>query len=180
MLDEIRTILQLQFLPAAVVLPSRFDIPEVRGWLDDVGKVDVQIDWSAEWLTLYGTETLLDRQVGYSGPSDKRDQAWPVSWLVIGDVHADPIVFDTAHGSKRILFGRHGQGSWTLHPLAKNFRVLSDALTIWCNLYYREYHKTILDNDYELLCTFKDDLENALKTVLQPDELATFMMAVVG
>lgn len=166
--------------PACTELPPEVDTFALRNWLEHVGNADIIIDWSAESLTVYGAGSILERQKGYAQPGIKQGHGWLASWIVIGDVHSDPIIIDTKATSGAVFFARHGQGTWNLKPLAGSLQAFRDMLAIWCKYYYSRYKGSILDADCEVTNAFRDEIRVALKPVLRPDELETFLMAAAG
>lgn len=180
MLKRVKEILGLDAKITAVDFSPQVYNIELSDWLAAVGEKDIEIDWSAEQLTLYGIQSIVERQRGYENLTRKPKGNWEPNWVAIGDIHGDPIICDTSLSPCQILYSRHGQGSWETRPLACSLNIFSKSLTIWCETYFVKFNKKILDDDFEVNHSFKTALSDALSTVLTDEERETFMFAAAG
>ncbi|MDR3479970.1 MAG: hypothetical protein P4L91_04575 [Burkholderiaceae bacterium] len=180
MLERVKTILKVPFSKEAIYLPQQFNNAELFDWLSAVGGKDIEVEWPAEQLTIYGAHNLAERQKGYGAITKQKTGNWQPSWVVIGDIHADPIIFNFSSSPCNILFARHGQGRWEARPLAGSTGDFARALTIWCEMYYIKFGKKILDDEFEVKDSFKKALSDDLSHVLNKEEAETFIFAVAG
>lgn len=180
MLKRVKEILGLDKKNTVVNLPPQLNKIELTEWLNAVGKEDINIDWSAEYLTLYGIDSILERQRGYTDLTGKLKGNWQKNWIAIGDIHGDPIICDFSFSPCQVMYSRHGQGSWETRHLASSINIFSKSLTIWSETYFVKFNKKILDDDFEVLHSFTTTLSDALSTILNDEERDTFIFAAVA
>jgi len=86
-------------------------------------------------ITLPGLEVwvpplqrLWSYQAGYrwNGVDGEPIKDWPASWLVVADLGADPFILDMDDG--RVLFARHGCGSWDADTFVDDLPTLMAVL----------------------------------------------------
>jgi hypothetical protein len=142
-------------------------------WLVTIGVLSRTIDWTADFLTVYGANELDSRQLGYSS-----GDSWGDQWQVIGDIISNPIIYIQERSDYPIVFAFHGQGSWRPLPLARSFRELSDILDAWCYIYYVEFGGSILDSDFSVRIEVLEKVKQRLGAILDENCLTTFVGAM--
>lgn len=166
--------------PRSIVLPGHFQNQSLVSWLARVGREDIHVDWSAEFLTIFGYRSVVGNQKGYGDQNLSGKSSWNSNWVVVGNIHGDPVIFDLSSAPCRVLFARHGQGRWTPRILAKSIATFESILDVWVNVYYLRFQKDILDGDYEVKASFKEAIAQEMEQILDAEELDTFMFAAVA
>ena len=180
MLNKIKDIVGVVTASKQINLPHGINNIELANWLHEVGENDIEMEWSAENLTLYGANNFIERKKGYTKETKNSKATWNENWVAIGDVHSDPIICDFSFSPCKILYARHGQGFWDAKPLASSFSDFAKSLEFWCEIFYSKFNKEILNDEYEVLNIFKKELSNLLKKLLSEKEMETFLFAVDG
>lgn len=144
----------------------------LEDWFSGVGNENIIIDWSAEFLTLYGAAEVLERQNGYDG------EDWRASWIVLGDIFSNPIIYDSADGC--IYVAKHGMGSWTPTKLAPNLEGFIKIIRLWCDLFYIEFKGDILDEDFEVVGEFMSKFLKGVKRISGDEFLEGMNIAIKG
>ncbi|MBI0394488.1 hypothetical protein [Acinetobacter bereziniae] len=143
-----------------IELPSDF-----LSFVNAVGSDSLILDWSAENITLYGIYDIYNMQDVYSND---------MSLYVLGDIIANPIFYSSTTDYK-VKIAKHGVGKIELEPLAKNFEEFIAILDCYVQLFYITYNKKILNDDYEVLNDFKDNLIEELLNITDENCINTFI-----
>ena len=121
-------------------------------WLTLIGQNNIEVEWSAEHLVLYGAGEISERQIGYES------EDWEKSWISVGNIFSNPIILDTSSGV--ISLAKHGMGGWSPVRVTDDIDSFFMLIHVWCQIYYREFKRNILDEDYEVSDAFLDCLSN--------------------
>jgi len=138
----------------------------LKEWLNQIGKLDISIDLSTEYLFIAGRNSIGIYQDGYSGVG------WEESWIVIAKWIGDPIIYDTR--TKEILTSMHGIGEWNSYVISPNLEKFDLILSSWCFL-YNKYNKQVFDENFEFLSDFIDELNNNLLQIVEQKYVDGFL-----
>jgi hypothetical protein len=94
------------------------------------------------------------------------------NWIVIGDVNADPIIFDIT--SKAVYMAMHGQGLWDLKQVSESLDKFCMLMASWTTLIIGEYDKEVLDEEFILKQCFMDKLSTKLTVCITAKEQENF------
>jgi len=184
--NEIRQILGTDVSPAhQIVAPTTSKlllVDEVKSWLSALHGSDLQIPWSAEALSLYGSETSLGNgQIGYRTDMAGRPLPnWSDDWIVIGEISGDPIIGQMGQNCCAILFARHGAGSWQANLISDDMLTFAETLHIWCDLFVRRYAQDVYDDTLAVQPGFLAELRQRIGNILSNAGTDVFMSMVDG
>lgn len=118
-----------------IEIEKRWTLPEkYLTFLKNYSPKDVYLEGGdfADGLSLYGADTLIERQQGYAWDNNGVDEEWPKNLVVIGDDGADPYCIDLdaiENGDAPVLMAFHGTGSWDFEHYADSFEEFLQILT---------------------------------------------------
>lgn len=153
-------------------------LPPAVSSLYSTGPADgTTIPWTVEDARVFSITELRDAQRGYGrvGPDDAPSAEWPVDWIVVGSVRADPFVVDIADPEGRVLFARHGEGSWNGIEIASSFSAFVTSLVSFERVLVEDFALDVFDENYVLRVDFVQALAAALSGQLSRDQAASFV-----
>lgn len=139
-------------------------------WLHSINDEDIDIDWSAESLVLYGSSNIQEIQNYY------QSENFNDAWFIIGDIHSDPIILDIITG--KILFTRHDINDFNPIEIANNLNEFLKSLKIYIHEYYLVFDEKILDEAYEVKNNFIIALREKLQIFLKFPRLDNFLSTI--
>ncbi|QIW16770.1 hypothetical protein A4G20_10750 [Pasteurellaceae bacterium RH1A] len=142
-------------------------------WCAIIKNNDVVIDWSAEYLTIYGKTSIHQRQIAYNN-----DVGWNKSWLVVADAINNPFILDVERG--QILYAQHGIGYWTTIEISNNIKNFLHIIKIYIETYYIDFQENILDKDYEVNSNFIEELTYKLHKICTRNQINNFVKSIFG
>lgn len=145
-------------------------------WYRRAGPSEFEIPWSADWLTLYSVDELLECQVGYRWENEvngKRFPEWKDSWLVIGDCSSDPIIAALDSENTPIYLARHGQGAWEPKLVAPSLGSFLSVVAKWMDATssFGDLH----DDEGVLKPEFVSEIDAGFRNLL-PDDCAQTLL----
>lgn len=146
--------------------------PTLKDWVSTVGRGDLSLEWSAEWLLLNGADSFFQAQKGYAG------EGWSDDWFVIGNVCGDPVFLDGASGE--VAFAKHGVACWVKNVVSENLEQFCLVLNLWCDVFYVKYGGSILDESFEIVASFLSDVESGLLALGLGQNLVNNFMKLVS
>lgn len=142
-------------------------------WNTIIKKNDIAIDWSAEYLTIYGNISIVQRQPAYHN-----DIGWDKSWLVIADAISNPFILDTKKGN--ILYAKHGTGHWVSVEVSDSIEKFLSVIKLYMETYYIDFQENILDETYEINNDFMEALKSKLHKICTKDQTNNFIGSILG
>jgi len=139
-------------------------------WLNTIGSDGIALEWITEDLYIAGKNSISSFQEGYKGND------WSKNWIVIAKWIGDPIIYNIE--TKEVLTAMHGVGIWEPYAIAPSLKDFGLVLAIWCKLYCEKYNKLVLDDDFEILDSFLNDLQKELAKVLETKYVNGFLKLI--
>lgn len=152
---------------------------ELKSWYQWANPQNVRIPWSTGRLLLYSLNSLVVSQDGYRWLKGQREQlldGWNSTWVVIGDVDADPVIAHVDQPQTPISMAFHGMGEWTLHTIAPSLDAYLNAITVWIDVSLCKYRGRIEDEDGAMLRQVVNDLSKNLEGVLNNECRTNFLL----
>lgn len=89
-------------------------------------------------LRLWPPAELVEAQLGYRWgcllDEGERFEEWEDDWVVIADIGADAIIAHVGLPGTPVFFSPHGEGEWSLSPLAPSLAAYLEALARWIEI----------------------------------------------
>jgi hypothetical protein len=168
--------------------------PKLISWYGlSAPQVNAHIPQLGDDCEIYAPHAPVERQLGYRW--DRRApkerillNGWPLEWVVIGDICADPIIADTSQAVTPILMSHHGAGSWDGDILAPSLAAYLEAMATYIDIYFIETQAIgfdefgvsirgdlIWDEDGYLLAPLRDKLTHKLTKLLPQDCISLWL-----
>ncbi|MFK8012692.1 MAG: hypothetical protein AB8B80_11660 [Marinicellaceae bacterium] len=124
-----------------------------------------QIDLGFELFEFTSFKNIIEYQKGYRwhGLTNEREKDWKENWIVFGDSNADPLIYNSK--SNKILFARHGSGSWSPVLLFSNLDEMLNCFMKISNI-VKKAGDNFRDKDFNIRSKYVQIIKNTILNVV--------------
>lgn len=147
--------LRAEQLPELHPDPPQYS-PPLLDWYAIGAPLGIRVPWIVEELVLYDPVNLAQAQAGYRYDARRPGpilRGWSPSWIVIGDLLADPLIVDANDAGGAVSIARHGRGAFRPLVVAESIPRFLHLLACWVDA-FRTSGGRPLDED----CVLRSDV----------------------